>query len=116
MTGIKILLNRILNAAGVIIGAFLAMRILLRFFAANPSTPFVSWVYSVTDVLIYPFRGIFSNLQMGTTGGVVDLSAFVSLLAYGIILSLLMALVNALLNPIIVSKDLSSREHAAHLH
>lgn len=37
----------------------LLLRLVLRFLGANPDNQFVNWVYSVTQALVAPFRGIF---------------------------------------------------------
>jgi uncharacterized protein YggT (Ycf19 family) len=112
MSGIRIILVRILNAIALIIGVFLALRVIFAFFSANPSAPFVSWIYSVSSFLTYPFSGIFSNIQVPSTGGFIDVSAFISLLAYGVIVSLLIAVVNTIFHPVAIGRD----THQAHIH
>ena len=63
---------------------FLGMRIILELFAANPSTPFVAWIYSVSSTLMYPFAGLLPNLEIPGIG-FLDITALVTLLAYSII-------------------------------
>lgn len=108
MENARFILVRLLNVIGGIIGIFLGLRIILRFFYANPATPIVSWIYSVSDGLVYPFRGIFGDFNLG---GIVDSSAFIALIAYAIILSILIAIVNAIFNPIIVHQDTHAHIH-----
>jgi len=108
MEGARFLIVRILNVIGGIIGLFLGLRIILRFFGANAATPFVSWIYSITNSLVYPFRGIFGDFYLG---GVVDTSSFIALIAYAIIISILIAIVNAIFNPIIVQQDTHAHVH-----
>lgn len=63
---------------------FLGLRILLRFFAANPNVHFVSWIYNSSDVLMQPFRGIFPTTVIGRDH-VVDFSALFAMVVYGLV-------------------------------
>jgi uncharacterized protein YggT (Ycf19 family) len=91
-------ISSICNIALAVITFFLGMRILLQLFNANPATPFVAWIYSVSTVLMSPFRGIFPNLTLGTNA-VFDLPAFISLVAYAFVFSTIVALVRAVAKP-----------------
>ena len=53
-----------------LVEVFLAFRFVLKLFGANPSSGFVNFVYSVTDVLTSPFDKIFS-VTRPETGDVV---------------------------------------------
>lgn len=105
MESTRILLVKIFNAIGFIIGFFLLLRIVFRFFSANPSTPLVSLVYSVSGSLIYPFKGMFRDVFI--QGAAIDVSAVIALIAYSILISLIISLVNALVTPIILRHDRS---------
>lgn len=83
----------LINIVLSIIAFFLGMRILLLFFSANPSTPVVSWILSVSSFLMIPFRGIVKNLNFTT--GILDLVALITLLVYLVIGYLLISLVNS---------------------
>jgi hypothetical protein len=74
---------------------FLGLRFVFNLIAANPSTPFVAWIYQLSNSLIYPFSGIVPNFTFGS--GVFDMVALISLLAYAIVFYLLGALLDALL-------------------
>ncbi len=63
-----------------IIGFFIVMRVILRLFSANPATPIVSWIYDVSAALIYPFIGIFPDINAGI--GILDIVALVALIGY----------------------------------
>lgn len=54
-------INTIKYITGVI-EVLLAFRFLLKLLGANPSSGFVSFLYSVTDFFTAPFSGIFSSL------------------------------------------------------
>jgi uncharacterized protein YggT (Ycf19 family) len=76
---------------------FLALRFILRFFAANPTNGFVHWIYNSSDALMQPFRGIFPTTVVGQNH-VVDFSALFAMVVYGLIALAFAALV-AYLNP-----------------
>lgn len=59
---------------------FLILRVILRFFSANPTTPFVEWILSISSFLIRPFAGIVPNVVTQT--GVLDVVALISLIVY----------------------------------
>jgi hypothetical protein len=78
-----------------IIAFFIGLRFVFGLLAVNQSTPFVAWIYSVSNSLIYPFAGILPNFSFGQ--GVFDLVALVALLAYTIGFYLLTAFIDALI-------------------
>ncbi len=64
------------NAVWFLLGALeilLAFRFFLKLLGANPSSGFVSFIYTVTSGFTAPFRGIFST---PTTGGNIVTSVF----------------------------------------
>lgn len=74
------LLKTLINFVLLLISFFFVFRIVLKVFSTNPQTPFVAWVYSVSDFLISPFANITPNLQLQT--GILDIVAIISYLAY----------------------------------
>lgn len=82
----------IINFIFGLIELILLLRIVLELFAANPLTPFVSWTYSVSTTLLYPFQGIFPSPVL-RGGFVLDISAIVALLVYTIIAYLISELI-----------------------
>lgn len=62
----------------------LIFRVFFLLFSANPTTPFVQWVYKVTTDLMAPFRGIFPTKPMGETG-YLDISAIFAIIFYMIL-------------------------------
>jgi uncharacterized protein YggT (Ycf19 family) len=81
---------------------FLGVRVLLRFFAANPDNGFVQWVYNSSDVLMQPFRGVFPTEVIGHNH-VVDFSALFAMVVYGLIALAFVALATWL-TPVVVKK------------
>lgn len=96
---IRYLINTLLNIALGVIAFFLGLRIILQLFAANASTPFVAWIYSMSEGLMTPFRGIFPSAVIGR-GSVFDVPAFIALIVYAIVFYLVISLINMLFNSI----------------
>ncbi|MCL5019113.1 MAG: YggT family protein [Patescibacteria group bacterium] len=67
-----------------LIELIIGLRIIFKMFGANPSTPFVSWLYEVSRTLLYPFQSIFPSPVL-RGGFVLDMSAVVALLIYALI-------------------------------
>jgi uncharacterized protein YggT (Ycf19 family) len=76
---------------------FLALRVVLRFFAANADASFVRWVYDMSNVLLEPFRGIFHSAVIGNYH-VLDFPALFAMVVYGLVALAFAALVSWL-NP-----------------
>jgi hypothetical protein len=76
----------------------LGLRILFRLFDANPAASFVSWVYSTSDTLMAPFRGIFppATFEGGIT---LDVSAIFTAIMYLVFGAVLMGLLAMLPEP-----------------
>jgi hypothetical protein len=87
---------RVLNFLLGLITLFLGLRILFRLVGANPETPFVQWIYSLSGILTAPFAGIFPN--QSANGAVLDVVAMVALIMYAIAIYLIASLVDALMN------------------
>ncbi len=64
-----------------IIEVLIAIRIVLKLLAANPSAGFTSFIYGVTGPLVGPFLGVFN--ETGTSSGsVFELSSVLALIVY----------------------------------
>lgn len=74
----------LINIVFTIIGFLLGLRIILRFFGANPATPFVDWVYESSDSLLAPFAGIFPITRI-EGGFVLDFPAVFALIIYAFV-------------------------------
>lgn len=91
------LVAALINFFLALVEIFLGLRVILRFFAANPDNGFVRWVYSSSNVLMEPFRGIFAPAVIGRNH-VVDFSALFAMVVYGLVALAFAALVSWL-NP-----------------
>ncbi len=102
----RVLLIRTVNLIAGVVGVLLVIRLVLKLFGAGTSAPIVSWIYSISDALVAPFRGIFQDILLGGSS-VLDLSATIALIVYMIIASIVAALINSFAHPISID------EHAA---
>lgn len=69
----------------VVFGAIeflLLLRLIFKFFVVNVNTPFVSWIYGATAMLVSPFARIFPDLKLGDF--VVDFTTLVALIVYSL--------------------------------
>lgn len=74
----------LVNIVFTVVEFMLAVRILLKLLGANPSAPFVNWVYETTRPLLSPFVGIFPNPTF-QNGFILEISSLFALLTYGFI-------------------------------
>lgn len=74
-------ISALANIIFTFIEGLLVLRILLKFFGANPLTPFVAWIYQTSKPLIAPFEGMFPTET--TQGGfILEVSVLFALLIY----------------------------------
>lgn len=64
-----------------LIDLVLGIRVIFLLLGANSATPFVNWIYGVSNSLLYPFQGIFPS-QTVNTGTILDISAIIALVVY----------------------------------
>jgi hypothetical protein len=69
--------------AGGLLEALIGMRFLLKLIAANPDTPFVSLIYSLSDLFLWPFAGL--TATPAANGMVLEISSLVAMLVYAIL-------------------------------
>lgn len=70
-----------------VVEILLLFRFILKLLGANPGSAFVSFIYSLSGIFEYPFRGIFFNeVQQGlVTKSVLEPSSIVAILVYAVI-------------------------------
>jgi uncharacterized protein YggT (Ycf19 family) len=66
-----------------VINALLLIRIVLKMLAANPLSGFASFVYSITDIFLAPFRNLLPAVTSGRA--VLELSAVIAISVYALI-------------------------------
>jgi hypothetical protein len=69
-----------------IVEILLLFRFLLRMFEANPSSPFVAFVYAISIPILLPFWGIFGNTQ--ALGSVIEWSTIFAMFVYFVVVVL----------------------------
>ncbi|WP_171038245.1 YggT family protein [Aquibacillus sediminis] len=79
----KIIIHMI-NIVTGIAQFLLGLRIILKLFSANPSAPFVQWIYTTSSPLLYPFEGIFPTASLDGTF-VIEFSALFAFIIYTIL-------------------------------
>ena len=83
---------------------FLGLRIFFRLLAANPNVSFVQWIYTSSNVLLQPFRGIFPTAVIARNR-IVDFSAIFAMIVYGLVALLFVALIGYIMpNRTIIEK------------
>ncbi|MBI5667567.1 MAG: YggT family protein [Chloroflexi bacterium] len=87
---------------GIIIG-LIAFRIVLRLIVANPEATFAQFVYSVTDVFLWPFFGLTAT-PTTTTGVAFEVSSVIAMVVYALAAWVLTLLVRALFSKTSVRK------------
>lgn len=86
---------RIIDGIVGLVELALALRLLLRFFGANPGTPFVSWIYDITSGLLAPFANMFPAPTLAG-GYVLEFSTIFAMLLYALAGWLIMRLITLL--------------------
>ncbi len=73
--------------------ALIGLRVLFCLFQANRATPMVGFITQTTDPLVRPFESVFNIQHVDPSGahGELDLAALIALVAYGLILALIIA-------------------------
>ena len=96
----------------IVVEIILVIGFFLLLFGANPTAGFTQWAYRNLDRVMAPFRGIFSPIELGTTGNDVaatfDTSVLFAMIIYGIVALLFSALIGWLsgrLNQIHAAED-----------
>lgn len=79
-----------------VVGGLLAIRLVLRFFSANPVAPAVAWLYDLTNWMLQPVDFIFPNIIVGP--GVFDVVAITGIIFYAIIFSIILRILQSLLH------------------
>jgi type II secretory pathway pseudopilin PulG len=82
----------------IVVEVILLIGFFLLLFGANPTAGFTEWAYRNLDRVMDPFRGIFSPIELGTTGNDVeatfDTSVLFAMIVYGILALVLGALIS----------------------
>jgi hypothetical protein len=73
----------------IVVEIILLIGFFLLLFGANPTAEFTQWAYRNLERVMEPFRGIFSPIELGTTGNdvaaIFDTSVLFAMIIYGIV-------------------------------
>ena len=100
------ILRAFINIVAGIIGLLLTFRLIFEFLVVNPGTPFVAWLYGVTEPLVAPFSKILPNWKF--SGYVVDFATVAALIVFALAGSLLLMIFSYPRKepvPVVVSTD-----------
>jgi uncharacterized protein YggT (Ycf19 family) len=84
--------SRVIALVFTVIEVLLLVRFTFKLLGANADQPFSSAVYGITEPLVGPFRGIFTQ-PAGTP--VVEIAALLSIVFFVLVAALIVALVRA---------------------
>jgi uncharacterized protein YggT (Ycf19 family) len=74
---------RIIYLAFGVIESLIAIRVVLKLLAANPSAGFTSLIYNVTQPFVALFQGVFPDAQ--SKGSVLEVSSLLAILVYALL-------------------------------
>ena len=75
--------------------SLLLLRVILKLLAANPSNPFASFVYGLSDLFVWPFVGL--TITPSALGIVVEINTIIAMVVYAMLGWLFISLVQILL-------------------
>jgi uncharacterized protein YggT (Ycf19 family) len=76
------IIRALINIVVGTIELLLTFRLICKFLAVNPETPFVAWLYGVTAPLVVPFAKILPNWKF--SGFVVDIATVAALIVFAL--------------------------------
>ncbi|MBA3757599.1 YggT family protein [Candidatus Saccharibacteria bacterium] len=86
------MVGHLVNTFVVLAELLLALRVVLKFAVAEADASFVHWAFRVTDPLLDPFRGIFTNPTASTGSWVIDFPALLAMAVYAAVGYMLVSL------------------------
>ncbi len=94
----RLLAINLVNVFLSVVEVALGLRFILKLFGANPNNDFVSWLYSMTSVLLDPFRGIFPT-KVFENKYIFEFVTLFAMLIYAMLALLIIAVINAVTEP-----------------
>ncbi len=73
-------INRIIWLMLAFVEALIGLRIVLLLIGASPAAPFAALVYTVTNILLWPFAGIVSSVE--ADGAFLEVPSFIAMFVY----------------------------------
>ncbi len=82
--------SEIFSSVLIVLEGLLLFRLAFKLFGANPTNDFVEFIYRLSQPLLAPFRGIFSDRVEG--GLVFESATFIAIVVYALIAQVLISL------------------------
>jgi hypothetical protein len=79
--GTGVIIARVIYWLTGVIVALLALRVVLLLLGANEASPFVNFIYSLSNIFAWPFYGIF-GYQPSYGSSTLELSSIVAIIVY----------------------------------
>jgi uncharacterized protein YggT (Ycf19 family) len=77
-----------------VLETLLVIRFFLKLLGANPDALFTTFIYSLTELFVVPFEGVFFSPQ--TRGSMLDLAALLAMIVYALLAWLIVSAVETL--------------------
>src|SRR3989344_2137261 len=87
---IPVIICRLFNAVSGLLEFSLFLRLLLKFVGASSRAPVVDLIYRYTDILVFPFVPIFSDIRL--LDRIIETSAISAIIGYGILIFIIFKL------------------------
>jgi uncharacterized protein YggT (Ycf19 family) len=75
--------SRLISFMFGVIVTLIGIRVLLKFMAANPASPFAQFIYGLTGMFVAPFNGLTASPAID--GSVLELSSLVAVVIYALV-------------------------------
>lgn len=96
------ILRAFINLVVGIAELLLTLRFIFEFLVVNTSTPFVAWLYRVTEPLVVPFAKILPNWEF--SGFVVNFATVAAIVVFALVGGLLLIIFRSSPKVIVVSE------------
>ena len=74
----------------LVLEVVLAVRFVFKLIGADPANPFTGFLYNLTNIFLFMFKGIVSNPTFGSNGAeVLEVTTLIAMAIYGLIFLLL---------------------------
>ena len=91
LTKIQSIIFSFIQRALFLFEFFLFLRLLLKFFGANPETPVVALIYQYSGPFISPFNFIFPDIYL-SKGYLIEIATVSAMIGYAILVFLIVQL------------------------
>jgi len=104
----RVLVNRISELIWLLFGildVLIALRVVLKLIAANPTSGFSVFLYNVTGVFLLPFSGLIASPVIGT--GVFEIFSIIAIVVYMLLAWIIVSLFRLIFMPARTSRSVT---------